>query len=43
MIHKSKPVDRHEDSKDVSSKKVQIKTNSDNTKDNILNYKAGVI
>ena len=44
MIHKSKPVDRHEDSKNVSSKKkVRIKTNSDNTKDNILNYEAGVI
>ena len=27
----------------VSSKKIQIKTNSDNTKDNILKYKAGII
>ena len=27
----------------VSSKKIQIKTNSDNTKDNILKYKVGII
>ena len=33
----------HEDSKNVSSKKLQIETNSDNTKDNIWKYKEGII
>ena len=42
FLKASKPSGRHEDSKNVSSKKIQIKTNSDNTKDNILKYKAGI-
>ena len=34
----------HEYCKNVSpQKKIQIKTNSDNTKDNILKFKAGII
>ena len=40
---KSKLAGMHEDSKNVSSKKLQIETNSDNTKDNIWKYKEGII
>ena len=43
FLKANKPAGRHEDSKNVSSKKIQIKTNFDNTKDNILKYKAGII
>ena len=43
VSRKSMQAGRHEDGKNVSSKKLQFKTNPDNPKDNILKFKAGII